>query len=112
MNPQKKLQIVQKHRDKTYQKVEAIMRLTSGLTINRAMQTAAHTSTIVSNEETLLKNENGSNVHWRTQPRKDDEVFLNPSKLWFENNANDPQDHQRKIMIVKQLILKTIYQVY
>ena len=31
----------------------------------------------------------------RTQRRTDGKIFLNSRNLWFENNANDPQDHQR-----------------
>ena len=31
----------------------------------------------------------------RTQPQTNDKVSLNTSNLWFGNNANDPQDHQR-----------------
>ena len=77
--------------------------------MNRVTETATTTSTNVSNEETLLDNQNGSNVHlrtqpehdngsnvhMRTQPQTDDEVSLNASNLWFGNNANDPQDHHR-----------------
>ena len=82
--------------------------LTSALTMNRAMQTATTSSSNVSNVQTLLENQNGSNVHkrtqpenengsnlhTRTQPQKDEEVSLNASQLWFGNNANVPQDHQ------------------
>ena len=49
--------------------VEAIIGLSSALTTtNRVRQTATTTSTNVSNEETLLENQNVSNVHLRTQP--------------------------------------------
>ena len=90
--------------------VEAINGLTSALTaVNRVRQTATTTNTNVTNEETLLENQNGSNVHlrtqpeyenssnvhMRTQPRTDDEVSLITSNLWFGNNANDPPDHHR-----------------
>ena len=52
--------------------VEAINGLTSVLTtMNRVRQTATSSSTNVSNEETLLENQNGSNVHLRTQPEND-----------------------------------------
>ena len=70
-------------------------RLTSALTMNKAMKTA--TTTNVSNEETLLENENGSNVHMRTQPRNDDEMILKITK--------------ESMMIVKLLILKTTNQL-
>ena len=50
--------------------VEAINGLTSALTtMNRVRETATTTSTNVSNEETLLENQNGSNVHLRTEPQ-------------------------------------------
>ena len=69
--------------------VEAINGLTSALTsvvvvlttINRVRQTATTTSTNISNEETLLENQNGSNVHLRTQSQVGDEVFLSASNL-------------------------------
>ena len=90
--------------------VETIIGLTSALkTMNRVSQTATTTSTNISNEETLLENQNGSNVHLRiqpedkngsnvnirTQPRTDDKISLNASNFWFGNNAIDPQDHQK-----------------
>ena len=71
---------------------EAINWLTSAVT---SVVVVVLTSTNISNEETLLENQNGSNVHLRTQSQVGDEVSLNASKLWFGNNANDPQDHQR-----------------
>ena len=72
--------------------VEAINWLTSAVT---SVVVVVLTSTNISNEETLLENQNGSNVHLRTQSQVGDEVSLNASNLWFGNNANDPQDHQR-----------------
>ena len=72
--------------------VEAINWLTSAVT---SVVVVVLTSTNISNEETLLENQNGSNVHLRTQSQVGDEASLNASNLWFGNNANDPQDHQR-----------------
>ena len=59
-------------------------RLTSALTMNKAMKTEP-------------ENENGSNVHMRTQPRNDDEMILKITK--------------ESMMIVKLLILKTTNQL-
>ena len=102
---------VETKRQELSKMVEAINRLTSALTsMNRVRQTATTTNTNVSNEATLLGNQNSSNVHLRTQPenengsngsnmrthaRMDNEVSQNVSDLWFENNVNDPQDHHR-----------------
>ena len=101
---------VETKRQELSKMVEAINRLTSALTsMNRVRQTATTTNTNVSNEATLLGNQNSSNVHLRTQPenengsnvhmrtnaRMDNEVSQNTSDLWFENNVNDPQDHHR-----------------
>lgn len=104
--------------------VKAKTGLISALTMNRVRQIATTSSTNISNEENkLLENQNGSNVHLktqqenengfsvhlriqpenencsnvdlRTQPHAEDEIFLNISNIWFANNAYDPQDHQR-----------------
>ena len=48
--------------------MEAINGLISTLTMNRVKETATTTNTNVSNEETLLANQNDSNIHLRTQP--------------------------------------------
>lgn len=45
--------------------------------------------------ELQLENENGFNAHTKTQPRKDDEKSSYVSKLWFGNNTNVPQNHER-----------------
>ena len=52
--------------------MEAINWLTSTITVmNRVRQAVTATSTNVSNEETLLENQNVFNAHLRTQPKNE-----------------------------------------